>query len=334
MNRRLKTGVLGIAAGTMLAATPAAAQLNSEPAEVRVGIIDVRADTLTFPDRRTSIEYREFAEQGKSSASWITESGADHGQVMASAFVKQLRLVDKAAKIRIYAANIFQENSSATGSALYSREGSKRTISMNIAGAKEALAWFKEKGVKVVLTAFNGTDTEVMRSFMKTADDYGMTVFASAGNKAGGAMFPAAYKQTISIAADNRDLVFRQEASYAAWVNFTMDGGVPEGITGGKADEGSSFATAKAAALGAYYAAAFPSASRDQIAGALGKAAAPQGYSIQGTTVSAMHLDEMASARQLLDQSGGREAVQQDQDRGRANIAAAANSAALNSLSH
>jgi len=293
------------AAAVLSMSSPAMAQSVPQSAspEVRVGIVDVRADELTFADKRTSIEYRPFTEKGKWTAEWLTEAGVDHGQMMASAFVRQLRQVDPQAPVKIFAANVFQENSG-TGSAKYTQAtgtASRRTLSVNWEGAREALAWFKQNNVKVVLTAFNGNDSAAMRAFMKDAGDMGMTVFASAGNKVGGSIYPAAYPQAISVAGDNRDLAFRNDATLSRWVNFTMDGGVPMGASGRQVDEGSSFASAKAAALGAYYVAHHPDADRNQIASAIREAATPQSYQVQGVTVTALRFDERESSRRMVD---------------------------------
>lgn len=295
----LKKSLIGVAAATMLASSPAVAQDQDQAPEIRVGIIDVKGNELTFSDRRTKIEYRAFTQEGKFPGDWMTESGADHGQMMASAFVRELRRIDPAAPVRIFAANAFQENSG-TGSAKYTQSmglASKRTLSVNWEGATHALEWFKANNVKVVLTAFNGSDSQQLRTFMQKANSLGMAVFASAGNKVGGSIYPAAYPEAISVAGDNKDLAFRKDASISRWVNFTMDGGVPMGIKGAAVDEGSSFATAKAAAFGAYYSAHNPSAGRDQIASALRDAAVPQIYSVQDQQVRALRFDETSAGK-------------------------------------
>lgn len=287
-------------ASASLASGHAQAQSATSP-DVTIGIIDVRANELTFADKATSIEYRPFTAKDKSTAEWITEAGVDHGQMMASAFVRQMRQIDENARIRILAANVFQENSG-TGSAKYTQSmglASKRTLSVNWEGARDALGWFKERGVKVVLTAFNGSDSQAMRSFMKTADEYGMTVFASAGNKVGGAIYPAAYPQAISVAGDNKDLAFRKDASLSRWVDFVMDGGVPLARKGKSIDEGSSFAVAKAAALGAYHSAMNPTAGRDEIEAAVAATSTTRDYQVAGTSVTVRHLDEVGASRSI-----------------------------------
>lgn len=300
MNNAKSLGV-AVMAAAMIANSPSAAAQN-QPREVVVGILDVRSDSLTFGDEKTDIAYKEFTAPGKMPANWQTESGADHGQLMASAFVRQIRQIDRDIPIRILGANVFQENQS-TSSALYtygSRTGSKRTLSVNWEGAKEALSWFKQNGVSVVLTAFNGSDSNALRSFMKEAGDLGMTVFASAGNKVGGAIYPAAYPEAISVAGDNKDLAFRKDPSISTWANFAMDGGTSLRLKGGKNDEGSSFATAKAAAFGAYFKAIVPDAERDDIKAAIAKVSISTSYKINGSDISASRIDETLSAEKFV----------------------------------
>lgn len=294
---------LAAAGAAAVGMSPAPSQAQDAPAiEMRVGIIDIQANELTFGDRNTWIDYREFNEEGKFPANWMTESGYDHGQMMASAFVRQARIMDEKAPIRIFAANVFQENSNPTGSALYSRNshaGSKRTLSVNWEGAKKALSWFKENNVTVVLTAFNGQDSVAMRSFIQETEKLGMTVFASAGNKVGAAAFPAQYPQAISVAADNKDLAFRNDPSMSTWVNFTMEGDVPLRKEGGAVDAGSSYASAKAAAFGAYYVAHNRYADRDQIRGALQRVAMLVEYEGKGEKISGLRIDEREAGREM-----------------------------------
>jgi hypothetical protein len=274
------------------------AQDNQLSSEVRVGIIDVSAKALTFEDKNTRIWYREFTEEGKLAANWQTESGFDHGKIVASAFVRQLREIDKEAKILIFAANAFQENESSVGSAIYSRGGaSKRTLSVNWKGASEALRWFKESGVTTVLTAFVGKDTREMRAFVAEATSLGMTVIAGAGNADVGKVFPAAYPEVISVAADNKGLAFAKDASIASWVDFTSDGNVPLDKKGPTIDQGSSFSSAKLAAYAAYFKALHSSATTDQVRDIIRKSSVVTNYSINGQNVQALRVTKDSSSQ-------------------------------------
>jgi hypothetical protein len=293
-----------LAAGMSLSALTASLGTAAPPSSVppiKVGIIDVRADELTFPDRNTTIEYREAPPAGKRAASWLTESDTDHGQVLASAFVRQVRRIDRDRPIEIYAANPMFETSSATGSATYSRitgGASKRTIGINYEGARAAIGWFKEKGVKVVLTTLNGRDTPGMQLFVKEATDAGMVVFASAGNSPKvGRTFPAAYPNVISVAADDPGLALRGNPEVASWVDFAMSGSVPRNMNGPTVDVGSSFATAKAAALGAYAVAEGEARDRETVVGFLAGVATTKAYRVQGTEISVAYIDDVDGAR-------------------------------------
>lgn len=240
-----------------MTSAPSQAQ-NSSDNEIRVGIIDVRADAITFTDSNTQIEYRTYNEEGRSPASLTTASGHDHGRMVASAFVEQARKLDQNAPIRIYAANPFESPES---------EGQKNTLSINWEGATEALEWFKKNDVKVVLTAFSGNDSEEMKNFIRETERHGMTVFASAGNKDNGPSYPAQYMGTIAVAADNEGLPFRKDPAISTWVDFAMKGDAPGNSTSAEAN--SAYASAKAAAIGAHYARYNPSADNRQILNAL-----------------------------------------------------------------
>ena len=300
MKKALLASALAVA---VVGHLPAQAESQGVSSEIRVGMIDVQGRVLSFEDKNTAIYYKEFAPEGKSPATWQTESGFDHGDMMASAFVRQMRKIDASKKVMLFSANIFYENSAsnATHSMAMRNMSSQRTISMNQEGMSKALDWFKENGVKVVLTAFNGQDNAQMKAFMAKANANGMIVFASAGNKVGGSSYPAAYPETISVAADNKDLVFRKDKSISTWVNFTMDGGVPLTKSGRSIDEGSSFATAKAAAFGAYYSSLNPSVSVDQLRSALKDVASPMSYEVNEEPVVSMRFDDVESARKITD---------------------------------
>lgn len=286
---------LGYALAGLALATSSPALSQSQNEELIVGVIDVKGDSLTFPDKNTKIEYREFNSEEKDSARWITESGLDHGEMMVSAFTRQFRKIDEETPLRILSANIFQENESSTRSALYSRgsrKGSTRGMSINWEGAKEALQWFKQRGVKVVVTAFNGNDSAGMRSFMEESKSLGMIVFASAGNVAGGPAYPAKYKETISVAADNPDLAFKNDPTMQTWVNFTMNGSVPKSKEGKNIDAGSSFASAKLAAYGAYFYSRDKNINAEELKASIKSIGQIETYRVNGTDVASIKINE------------------------------------------
>jgi len=282
-------------AGLALGANPAAA--SATPNEVKVGILDVQADSVLCSAKGVAIDYRRYTQPGKTPAQWLTESGFDHGQLVATAFVEQVRKINKSVPIRIFSANVFEETQAATVAAYESAKPSKRTLTVNWDGAREALKWFKENGVKIVLTSFTGQDSPAQRAFMNEASAKGMVVFASAGNAVGAPAYPARYPETISVAGDNKELSFRKDPTMATWVHFSMNGLAPGQSDGPQSDKGSSFAVARAAAFGSYYAAFNASSDRDGIVQALRSASIAQRYEIGGATVEMARLDESASSK-------------------------------------
>ena len=250
--------------------------------EVRVGIIGVGAPSSAADSQAVSIEGRSYTREGYSSLSQGDLPIAEQGQRLIGAFVQQSRQIDQDSRIRIYSADVLQKKDNATGIA----------ASVNWEGATKALQWFKENNVNVVLTAFNGQDTQGMRDFVQESERLGMTIFASAGNKVGGPSYPAQYMETISVAADNPDFAFRNDPNVSSWVDFTLEGNIA-GPDGNKPiDSGSSYATAKAAAFGAYYSAHNPNAGRNDILNALHEVAVQVNYEVDKQQVMGFRIDE------------------------------------------
>lgn len=255
-------------AASLSTAMPAVAQQTAPPEQpVVVGIIDVAATRVIGGDRRTEINYREFNTPGTKSARWNTVSGADHGQVVATAFVDQVREMDRNRPIRIFAANPMEERADS------------RSMGMNFQGAIRALNWFKENNVTVVLTTMTGRDGPNMRAFMAEADRLGMVVFASSGNdnRQGERQFPAAYPQTISVSGDHPSLALKRDPTVSQWTDFVMNGDFRLlSVEGDTQDEGSSMATARAAAAGAYAVATGRASDRQSIEGVLQNVSEPR----------------------------------------------------------
>lgn len=289
----MKKLALAMAAATTLSVTPAIAK--ESPSEVRIGVLDVKSEDLISHKDNVSLEYREYNREDRKSARWMTSSGFDHGQLVVSTFLDQMRQIDKNVPVKIYAANIFEEKGAASMNEMLSAQPSKRTLSVSWEGAEKALDWFKENDVKVVLTSFTASDSESLRSFMKKANAMGMTIFASAGNAVGGNIYPAAYPETISVSGDEKTIAFRNDPSVSKWVDFVTDGRTP--IAAGREDVGSSFAVSRAAALGAWVAAKDPSADTRKISEAVKSFGDAKEYKIKGQMVTVRYLDERQSAQ-------------------------------------
>lgn len=291
MSKPLKHLPLALLATTVGLGT---AQAQSLPPQqpVVVGVLDMHTEKLPKDDPYTSIEYREFTMEGRKAARWPVNDGLDHGQLVIGTFVDQVRKIDKNVPIKIVSANFFVESKQPPAANLLGRKFEKpNSADIGWKGAFDALEWFHQKGVKVVLTSFVGNDTPVLRGFMAKAEKLGMVVFASAGNKLSKGFYPAKYPEAISVAADNKDMSFNKDPSIGGWVDFTMDGYIKRGR-----DTGSSFAVSKAAAFGAYYAAYHPEANRADIKRAIDLTANAKTYEVQGVTVNTRYVDQDASA--------------------------------------
>ena len=290
-----------IAAGMLLAAASAMPS-HAQTREVSVGIIDVRADSILDRDRNVHIEHRGYPSPGKTSAEWSTQSGFDHGQLVATAFVSQLRRIDKSIPVRIYSANVFDEKQVATTNAYeHSDGGSKRTLSINWDGATKALDWFKSQNVRVVLTSFTSPDSQPLRAFMTKANELGLVVLASAGNKVDGNAFPARYPEAISVAGDSKGIAFRRDPSVSTWVHLVTDGSSPMGAN--DPDVGSSFAVARAAAYAAYMHSSNPGIGRQDVLDEFRRIAESKSYEVSSQTVQVSYLDPQRSAAALSERT-------------------------------
>src|SRR3546814_8257877 len=101
MNASTKKMLLAAAAGlSFMTASPAAGQ---EPvAPVKIGVMDLEVKGLAFSDSNTMIEYQAFTPEGAKEGKQTTRSGEDHGVIVASAVVRQYRLLDPKSPIEVY----------------------------------------------------------------------------------------------------------------------------------------------------------------------------------------------------------------------------------------
>ena len=286
-----KASIAVAAAAVGMGLSAPAADQEREP--IKVGILDVGGGDMTFRDAGTTIEHRNLISDEQRPASRMTRSGRENGVMTTSAFVRQARLLDADAPIHVYSANIFQVQAN------QNEAGNPRRITVNWEGARQAVQWFKENDVKVVIASFNGADSHEMRAFMDETRRNGMTVFAGSGNTPGGSSFPAMHPDAMSIGADNPGHAYRVDPAQAGWVDFTMNGGVPMRRDGDEIDVGTSYATAKAAAFGSYYARSNPGVDSDTMRATLSSISVAVEYVEGDRVITAMRLDENGSANEM-----------------------------------
>jgi len=293
------TGAMMAIAMSLAAATPSAAEPDRTP--VKVGIMDLKADSLTYDASGVRIEYRTFTPQGAKEGRETQETSDDHGAVVASAFVRQYRGLDPKTPIEIYAANPF---------ALVKKEGGGAGLRLDFKKGLEAIEWMHSKGVRVVVTAYNSSDQPGAKLFMDRAEALGMVVFAAYSNSRGaGSVFPAADYRAVSVVDTSNgmrglNLVKgggRDFDGAKAGVTFAMDGGVPQGAYGATVMLGSSFTSAKAAAYGLIALKAEPDLTRDQLVERIGVASRPHVVSRGGESLSLAYIGDAATDKRFLD---------------------------------
>lgn len=268
------TGLAAAVAALALSSTPALAQ--KEP--VKVGIIDARADRLVTPSSNVEVNYREFVTGNGVSGRMKASVGWDHGVLVATAVARQIKDLSEDRAIKIYAANAFFLNGA--------DENDNPKLGIDFEGAKQAIAWFRSEGVKVVVTSFVGRDSESFRDFMKTANDAGLIIVAPIANVVTEEMqYPAAYPEAISVAAFNNGMPVRKDAKVAQWVEFATDGSLPIRELNGKSDYGSSFASARVAGILASIDAEMPIVDANDARDRLKEFAQGKSYSLEGTRI-------------------------------------------------
>jgi hypothetical protein len=301
---RLKHAALmvGAAAG-MASAQPGAAQV---PEPIRVGVLDVAAKRIVGVRDGVSLEYREFTAAGRDPGRWKTPAGPDHGEMVVQTFLEQYRRLDRKRPVEIYAANAFS---------MKEKEDGTTALSMDFDQARQALSWMKSKGVRVVVTAFNTTSKARSDVLMDEAERLGMVVFAGGANtKDAGRVYPAADPRSVSVVDSGTEMALRRDASIASWIDFAMDGTVVTGSGADRAREvGSSYASAKAGAYGAYVVSRSPDASVAEVKKALHASARQVSYTVAGQTVEVReiggHQGDAAILVQVAELGGQRPAA-------------------------
>lgn len=274
--RIIRNGMLALGAAAGIASAHPAVAQDVEP--LKIGVLDVAAKRIVGARDGVEIKYKEFTAEGKAPGRWKTPAGPDHGEMVASTFVEQFRRLDRKTPVTIYAANAFSMKEKSDGTA---------ALSMDFDKAKEALSWMKQNGVRVVVTAFNTTSKARSDVLMDEAEKLGMVVFAGGSNtRDAGKVFPAADPRSVSVVDSGPDMALRKDASIASWIDFAMDGTVVTGSGAERSREvGSSYASAKAGAYGAYVVSRHPDISIADLKKTLQASARSVSYTVAGQTV-------------------------------------------------
>lgn len=262
--KRKSAGMISIMAAALAATSAAAQETPREP--IKVGIIDTSVKRLMMSYQGVGMEVRTFIGEGLEPGTWQAVPGHTHGDVVASSFVEQSRLIDKKAPIVVYSANAFFQHGPRN-------PDGNRAMSLDFEGAEKALQWFHDNGVRTVVTAFYTKDSPSMRSFMQKAKDLDIVLFAGTNNdKTKVVPFPARDPYSITVTGSNANLDFANNQAMSKWTAFKMNGDTPTNALEPTEENGSSFAVARAAAFGAHYVRMAPSATRDEVADAMTKA--------------------------------------------------------------
>ena len=243
-------------ATTALVAMPVRAQ-TTEP--VKVGVIDTSVDRLILGDKGVTVQRRTFVAEGLEPGRWQGTVGSSHGEVVASSFVQQSRMIDKRVPIMVYSANAFYESGPRNSDG-------NRAMGIDFKGAEKALEWFHENGVRTVVTAFYAKDSPQMRSFIEKAKEMDIVLFAGTNNdKTKVVPFPARDAYAIAVTGSNANLDFANNPEMAKWTAFKINGDTPTNDMLATSENGSSFAVARAAAYGAHYVRMMPKATKDDV---------------------------------------------------------------------
>ena len=258
----LASGIgIGIAAaGLALSAhSPASAQVGNQP--IRIGIIDTDASSVADERKGVSVVMRSFLPEGQEPASHRTHSGREHGADVVSSFLDQSWRIDPTRRVDVFSAVAFYRKGDRRVDDM-----NNRPMGLNQEAAKRALDWFKENGVRVVVTTFVVPESPQINDFMRKANEMGMVVFSSVNNaQSAYAPFPARHPDAVSVTGNARNLDFATSGSMKDWVMFKADAGIPGKTLTTTPENGSSFAVARAAAFAAHLVDRDPAMPRSEI---------------------------------------------------------------------
>lgn len=242
-----------VGAMALAVASPAVAQTGSSGEPVRVAIIDIQPDRLDCKDDNARlIDVTPPLPEGMRQA--VGKAGrTSHGVVVATAFVEQMRKIDRTVPIEVYTINPFIKHGT-TGEMMFSK-GMLRKGLENLEG----------KGVRIAVTTFAVSDQVEGQKIADMFKSKGMTLFAATPNEAGDpGIYPAAIPGVVAIAQDGGGRAIAKDTRYQQFTRFVFPG---EYIGRSAETTGSSFATPRAAAYAAYMDWKRPGISQDDILG-------------------------------------------------------------------
>lgn len=254
MHRNRKVQAMATAAAAVFASHAQAQADDRLP--VRVAVVDLSVSKLDFRDDNVRVVAvtpqipRKFANRD------IASQKYSHGDVVASAFVREYRKLEPTRPIVIYAVDTYHEVDG--------------KLAINMKAIREAVPVLRENGVKVAVTAFGTVAEASGERFMAPFREAGITVFAAAPNTVHDlGIFPAASKGAISVSTEDKDSAFTNDPKMKTWVDFTISGNHRSSSIEARGG-GNSFASAHAAAYGVYIssrdASISPDNMRDKIA--------------------------------------------------------------------
>lgn len=245
----MKTGTaarIAVMSAALSVAHPVQAQQTIETShDVAVALVDVGVNGLASSDPNVRfIDLTPAPREGFRHASRKV-GGMEHAEMVSRSFVDEYRRMDPQARITFYTVNPFIQ------------KGANDPMMFSRAMLQQALPKLKDTKVRVAITTFGVSDQAAGDKILKDFQDSGLIVFAATPNhREDDGIWPAANKSTISVADGvTPDSGFLHNGKWAAWVDFTANGGFHYGSVD---SDGSSFATPRVAAYGAFVALAKP----------------------------------------------------------------------------
>lgn len=236
---------LAVMSAALSAAHPAQAQAADASHDVAVALVDVGVNGLSSKD--PNVHFVDLTPKLKEGFHHgVRKVGQmEHGDMVAQSFVDEYRRMDPDARITFYTINPFIQ------------KGMTDPMMFSTSMLQQALPKLKETNVRVAITTFGVSDQTAGDRILKNFQDAGLIVFAATPNhREDDGIWPAANKSTISVADGvTPESGFLHNRRWASWVDFAANGNFHSGSVD---SDGSSFATPRVAAYGAYLARAKP----------------------------------------------------------------------------